>query len=155
MDGMTGKIDIRDARSADAPSVVSLVREMAEEDGETSPITETSVQAHLRDSGSGIVLAESDGRIIGLLSFSLRPSVYHAAPACLVEMLFVRRDSRRRGAGGSLMERMLSKAGASGCAEISVSVMPGNDGAVRFYRRHGLTEEVMSLEKHFKRTPGG
>jgi ribosomal protein S18 acetylase RimI-like enzyme len=147
-------LKIRDARPADSSSVVALVREMASEDGESTPITEAYAEACVADPGGGMLLAESDGRVVGVLSYSLRPNLYHAAPACLIELLAVRQDARGRGAGGALVESMMAKAEALGCAEISVSVMPDNAGAIRFYRRHGLAEEVMSLEKHFAHIKG-
>lgn len=144
-------ITIRDAQSGDAPAVVSLIREMAQEGGDRSPITDAHAAECISSGAGGVLLAEENGRRIGVLSFSLRPNLYHAAPACLIELLFVRRVARSRGAGGALMKAMLGRAEALGCAEISVSVMPDNPGAIRFYRRHGLTEEVMLLEKHFPR----
>jgi ribosomal protein S18 acetylase RimI-like enzyme len=148
-------IKIRDARPADSPSVVSLVREMAEEDGGSTPVSEACVEAYLADPGGGMLMAEADGQTVGLLSYSLRPNLYHAAPACLIELLAVRKDARSRGVGGALVDAMLARAESLGCAEISVSVMPDNPDAIRFYRRHGLTEEVMTLEKHFAHTQGG
>jgi hypothetical protein len=35
-----------------------------------------------------------------------------------------------------------------GCAAGSVSTLPGNAGAIRSFRRRGLTEESPFLEKH-------
>jgi ribosomal protein S18 acetylase RimI-like enzyme len=144
---------IRDAGTSDASAVVSLVLEMAQEDGEHSPVTESYAARYSTHPGCGMLLAEAEGRVIGLLAYYLRPDLYHAAPACLIELLFVRPDARGRGAGGALVADMLKRAAALGCAEITVSVMPDNAGAIRFYRRHGLTEEVMSLEKHIARQP--
>jgi GNAT superfamily N-acetyltransferase len=143
------KITVREAGPGDAAAVVSLIHEMAREEGAVTPVTEAYAEASFRHPGSGVLLAEMDGRCIGLLSYSLRPNLYHAAPACLIEVLFVSGESRNEGAGGALMENVLAKAGRLGCAEISVSVMPDNTGAIRFYRHYGLTEEAALLEKHF------
>ncbi len=38
-------------------------------------------------------------------------------------------------------------------AEVSVTTMPDNQGAIRFYKRHGLVDEAVFLEKHFERLP--
>jgi ribosomal protein S18 acetylase RimI-like enzyme len=35
------------------------------------------------------------------------------------------------------------------CVVASVAVMPDNEGALRFYREHGLADEAVFLEKHF------
>jgi GNAT superfamily N-acetyltransferase len=148
-------ITVRKAGPGDAPDVVALIREMAREDGEHTPVAEAYVEARLGHPGSGVPLAEADGRRVGLLGYSLRPDLYHTAPACLIELLDVRHGERSRGAGGALADAVPAKAQALGCAEISVSVMPDNAGAIRFYRRHGLTEEAALLERRFVRSPGG
>lgn len=148
-------ITVREAGPGDAAAVVSLIREMAREDGAGTPVPEAYAEASFRHPGSGVRLAETDGRCVGLLSHSLRPNLYHAAPARPIEVLYVRGESRNLGAGGALMENVLAKAGRLGCAEISVSAMPDNAGAVRFYRNHGLTEEAALLERHFTRAQGG
>ncbi len=144
-------LTIRDAQSGDASTIVSLILEMAQEDGDRSPITEAYAAECISSCAGGVLLAEENGRLIGILSYSLRPNLYHAAPACLIELLFVRRGARSRGAGGALVKALLARAAALGCVETSVSVMPDNAGAIRFYRGHGLTEEAVFLEKHFPR----
>jgi ribosomal protein S18 acetylase RimI-like enzyme len=142
-------ITIRDARPADAPGIVALIRESAAEDKEITPVTEAYVAEYLSSPGSGILIADSQGQAAGLLSYSTRPGLFHAAPSCLIELLLVRADRRGRGAGSALLQAQLARAAEQGCAEVSVSTMPDNAGALRFYRRHGLTEEAVFLEKHF------
>lgn len=148
-------ISVREADIDDAPAVVALIREMAQEDGASTPITEAYAENCRLSPGSGMLLAEADGRCVGVLHWTLRANLYHAAPACLIELLYVKRGERGRGAGGALVDAVRTKAEALGCAEISVSVTPGNAGAIRFYRRHGLTEEAMLLERHLVRAQGG
>lgn len=140
---------IREARPADTLAIVTLVREMAQEDNETSPVTEAYVAQCLASPGSVILLAEAGRQIAGLLNYSLRPNLFHAAPACLIELLVVRKDTRSRGVGGALLTEVFARAAKLGCAEVSTSAMPDNDGALRLYRRHGLTEEAVFLEHHF------
>jgi ribosomal protein S18 acetylase RimI-like enzyme len=62
----------------------------------------------------------------------------------------VQADQRGRGAGGSLLEAAIARARDGGCAEISVSTMPDNRRAQAFYRRHGLADEAVLLERHFE-----
>jgi ribosomal protein S18 acetylase RimI-like enzyme len=140
---------IRNAQSDDAPAIAAIMSETADEENERTPVTEAYIRGYIASPGSMILLAEAEGAAAGLLSCSNRPNLFHAAPACLIELLVVRKEMRARGAGSALMQALLSRAGALGCAEVSVSTMPGNAGAIRFYRRHGLTEEALFLEKHF------
>ena len=141
-------ITVRDARSADAPAVVAIIQEAAAEDKEHTPVTEGYAAEYLASPGSGILIADSQGRAAGLLSYSIRPGLFHAAPSCLIELLLVRAELRGRGAGSAMLRALLARAAELGCAEVSVSTMPENAGAIRFYRRHGLTEEAVFLEKH-------
>lgn len=77
--------------------------------------------------------------------------VHHAAGSGLIEELIVSGSARGRGAGSALLADLLRRLAAAGCAEVSVSTMPDNEGAKRFYRSHGLVDEAVFLEKHFQR----
>lgn len=142
-------MNIREARPEDAPAVVRLIRQLGDEEGETSPVAETDVRAYLTHPGCTLLVAETDGQIVGLVSYFVRPSLYHAAPAVLADDLVVSAEHRGRGIGGALLDEVLRRASAAGCAEVSVAVMPDNAGALRFYRSRGLTDESIFLEKHF------
>lgn len=144
------KIMVRQADSRDTTAiVVQLINEMATLGNQQSPITEEYVNRYLASPVSKVLLAEKHGQIVGLLSYSIRPDLYHTANSCLIEELMVHEGSRGQGAGGALLEELFSRLEASRCAEVSLAVMPNNIQAIRFYRRHGLTEEALFLEKHF------
>ena len=141
-------ITVRPATSTDAPAIVELIGELARNYGETSPITQEFAREYLAFPGNSILLAEEEGRVAGLLSYSLRPNLYHAANSALIEELVVRASARGRGVGSALMSELLRRLPSQGCAEVSVTTMPDNDGAIRFYRSHGLVDEAVFLEKH-------
>jgi len=139
---------IREASSCDAADAVGLIRILAQSDGEESPVNEEYVREFLSFPGSGILLACAGDRALGLLSYSMRPNLYHASRSCLIEELVVDESARGRGIGGALVEAVMQKAAAAGCAEISVTTMPENRGAIRFYRSHGFEDEAVYLERH-------
>ncbi|MEW6401970.1 MAG: GNAT family N-acetyltransferase [Chloroflexota bacterium] len=145
------KITIREAQPQDVDSVVRLIRELAEMAGEASPITEAYAAEYLSSPISRVFLAESEGQVIGLLSYSVRPDLYHAGSSCLIEELVVQQSERDQGVGSALLSALLSRLEGTDCAEVSVAAMPENAGAVQFYRQHGLAEEALFLEKHFIR----
>lgn len=147
-------ITIRDANLEDASAIVGLISEHATIAGERSPITEAYVAIYLSNPASRILLAEIQNRVVGLLSYSLRPNLYHAGPSCLIEELIVEEATRGHGVGSALVAELFSRLPALACAEVSVTVMFTNQQAIRFYRRHGLAEEVLSLEMHFNRGDG-
>jgi len=141
-------IVIRNVTDGDEPAVVRLVKELGQSSGDMSPVTDNFVREYFRSPGCGILLAEDDGVVVGLLSYSLRPSLFHAATSCLIETLIVTEAARSQGAGRALMVEILRQAEIQKWAEISVSVMPDNQRALWFYRLLGLTDEAVLLEKH-------
>ena len=141
---------IRDATPEDAPAVVALIREQAAQDGESSPLGEDFTRGYLAGTGHAVLLADEDGESIGLLSYSIRPDLFHAGGSALIEELLVLARYRGRGIGTALVRALLERLKALDCAEVSVSAMPDNLGAIRFYRRLGLTEEAVFLERHLE-----
>jgi ribosomal protein S18 acetylase RimI-like enzyme len=138
---------LREASQDDAAAIVRLVRELAAD--EESNLTEAYVAEHLSFPGCGVLLAEADGKVGGLLAYSIRSDLYHASPTCLIEELIVQETYRGRGMGGALVEELFKRARMQGCAEVSVTTMPDNHRAIKFYRSHGLVDEAVYLEKHF------
>ena len=146
-------IKVRDANLQDAASIVSLVQELAKSDGLQSPIHAAYVEYYLAQSNCYALVAELDSQMIGLLSYLMKPDLYHAGDTCYITELVVAEGSRARGVGSALMEALFVRLESLGCIEVSVTTMPDNLGAVRFYKRHGLVDEAIFLEKHFERLP--
>jgi ribosomal protein S18 acetylase RimI-like enzyme len=142
-------ISIREAKLGDEVFIVQLMQELAETGGDSSPITHAYVKDYLSSPISHVLLAEENERVIGLLSYSVRPDLYHAANSCLIEELVVLKSARGRGVGSALMSELLQRLASSRCAEVSVAAMADNEGAIRFYKSHGLVDEAIFLEKHF------
>ncbi len=144
-------MNIREASIEDAGVVVSLIQDLAGSWDETSPITSQVVVAYLSAPGSLALLAEEEGQAVGLLSYSIRPNLYHAAPSCLIEELVVREGARGRGVGSALLQAVLERARAAGCVEISISAMRDNVRAIELYKRLGFTDDAVFLEQHLDR----
>ena len=143
-------IHIRHARPSDAADIVHLIQELAESMAEQSPIDVDYAQKYLSYPDRGILLAEQAGATIGLLSYSIRPDLYHAAPTALIEELVVSAAARGLGVGSQLMKAAETLLREAGCVEISVTTLPDNLRAIEFYRAHGLTDEAVYLEKHLE-----
>ena len=146
---MTEPYSIRTARSEDAGAIAQLIQELATAIGEDSPITAAYAGIFLVFQGCGVLLAEQDDGIVGLLSYSMRPNLYHAGPCGLIEELLVRDTVRGQGIGKGLIRAALRLFETMGCAEASVSTMPDNEGALRLYRAMGFGDEAVLLEHHF------
>lgn len=140
---------IRPATPEDARVVAALIIEMAAEEGEQTGLTMAYAAGYLRAPGCGALLAEVDGLPAGLLSYTIRPDLYHAGPTCIIQELVVTAAQRGHGIGSALLETFLAQMQAQGMREVSVTTMPDNQGAMALYRRHGLVDEAVYLEKHF------
>jgi ribosomal protein S18 acetylase RimI-like enzyme len=81
---------------------------------------------------------------------TIRPATDMDAAAVVspIQELVVRDSHRGQGIGENLVRMVVARARASGCAEVSVSTMPDNQGAQRFYRRLGFADEAVFLEMH-------
>jgi GNAT superfamily N-acetyltransferase len=134
-------VTIRFATAADAATIVSLIRALANYEnlsGEVR-ISETDV---LRD-GFGerpcfeCLLAESDGPALGFALFYHTYSTFAGRPELWVEDIFVAEAARGRGIGRKLMARLAALALERDCAHLALSVLHWNP-AQDFYRRLGL-----------------
>lgn len=141
-------IKIRPASPADVPHIVSLIQELAADSGETSPIDEAFVLENLSSPCYRLLVADEDSRTAGLLTYSLKPSLYHAGLSCMVEELVVARDKRSQGIGSALVSNVMEMAESEKWAEVSVGVMTDNLQAQAFYHRHGLLDQAILLERH-------
>jgi ribosomal protein S18 acetylase RimI-like enzyme len=146
-------VTVRDARTADAGIVAGMIRLLAAEWDETSEVTTAYVEEYLAHVNVGALLAELDGTIAGLATYSLYPGLFHAGPWGLLDELIVRPEARRRGVADALVGEVLRRFEAAGCKEASVSTGMDNEPAKALYRKHGLTDESLLLERHFPPTP--
>ena len=142
-------VTIRHAGPGDEAAVVLLVRQMAEEDEEISPIDEHYVRHFLASPVSGALLAHVGDQPVGLLSYAVTPGLFHAADSGLIELLVVTGARRGEGIGRRLVETALRVFRDAGCAEASVSTGAENEPAQKLYVDAGLTEASVLLEKHF------
>jgi ribosomal protein S18 acetylase RimI-like enzyme len=142
-------VRIREAGARDSTSIVHLVHQLAAAGGETSPLTAEYLKKYFAYPGSRVLLAEDGDDAVGLLSYSVRPDLYHAGDSAYIENLVVVKGRRGQGIGAALLKHALAELEAAGCAEVSIAVMPENIGAQRLYRSLGLTDEAVYLEKHF------
>lgn len=136
---------LREAARTDAADVVRLIRNSVDAG---SPITEEYVHEYIENPKSKILLVEKDGRVVGLLSYSIRPDLWHATICCFIEEIVVEESERGKGIGTQLIQSVMEEMKKSGCAEIVLIVDKENIAAQRLYIRLGIDEEAMCLEKH-------
>lgn len=141
-------LQVRQATSLDVSSIVTLVQGLARAVDVATPVDAAYVRDYLASPGSGILVADDAGEIVGLLSFSMRPSLLHAGRSCVIEELVVDQATQRQGIGARLVEELLSHAAAWGCIEVSVTALAPQRGAIEFYKSQGFSDDAVFLEKH-------
>jgi len=151
----TVDITIRDATADDAEDVERLIREMARSLGDRFEMDAGYPVVFLAHPDTGIVIAELDGRPVGLLAYSIRPNLFHGGPAGVIEEFVVEAEVRRRGIGTSLLNHILAVFEQRGCVEVSLNTDLDNVRAQAVYRRAGLTEESLQLALHARPRSGG
>ncbi len=142
-------VSVREAGRGDEAIVAELVHELARLEGETAAATPELVAEYLTFPLSGALLAELDGQTVGLLTWFVRPGLFHGGRWGYIDELTVREHARRRGVADALLEAVMTRFVAAGCVEASVSTMPDNEAARTLYRKHGMVDEALFLERHF------
>jgi GNAT superfamily N-acetyltransferase len=133
-------VNIRLAEARDVGALYALLGQLAAFEGGTVTATEADL---LRD-GFGArplfeaLLAEADGRAVGMLVFLPLYSSWRAQPALLIHDLFVTEAVRGLGAGTALVRRLGEIAAARGCCRIDVNVLDWNERARAFYQSLGF-----------------
>lgn len=136
--------NIRAARAADLPSVVALVRALADFEKLPGP-DDAAARRLIDDFAAGrysLLVAEADGRIVGYALYFFTYSTFLAKPSLYLEDVFVHPAARGRGVGERFMRALATEAVARGCGRFEWTVLDWNVDAQKFYRRLGA--EVMS-----------
>jgi GNAT superfamily N-acetyltransferase len=88
------------------------------------------------------IVAEEDGKIVGMLVYYLLPYTAQNRPAIYMKELFVSEGHRGHGVGQQLMDALRVEAKKYNCAQIKWTVAPWNQAGVRFYERLGAKENT-------------
>jgi GNAT superfamily N-acetyltransferase len=135
---------IRPAQASDLPSVLALVRGLA--DFERLPGPDEGAEARFAaDFARGrfaVLVAVSDGgALVGYALYFFTYSTFEARPSLYLEDLFVTPTARGQGLGGKLMRALAAEALRSDCARFEWTVLDWNVRAQKFYQ--GLGAELL------------
>ena len=98
-------LTIRDARADEAAPVAELIHELARIENVTSDVTAEQVRAYQERGDSGILVAELDGRLVGALTWFVRPGLFHGGTWGCIDELIVTASAQGKGVGDALVER--------------------------------------------------
>jgi GNAT superfamily N-acetyltransferase len=98
------------------------------------------VASTLADPATLVLAAEAGGAIVGhLTGVFMAASDMWTAPRAELFSMQVMAPWRGRGVGSELVARFRAWAQGRGAIQLRVSAYTANEGALRFYRRHGFT----------------
>lgn len=137
-------LEIRKAVESDIPSLLPLMRELAEFEKYSSDFAIT--EEVLREQGFRrsppdfhCLIAEEDSRLVGFLVYYFVPFTYRAKPNLIVKELYIADRHRSRGIGRQLMKAVAREAQQTGCGLIKWWVAKWNERGMEFYKRLGAT----------------
>ena len=139
---------VRRCTPDDATAVSALLRELG------YPVSTLLAEEQIREvSATGfdsVLLAETDGAVVGLLASHRCRMLQYARPVMRITALVVGRNARRRGVGRLLMKHAAQIAVAEGCEFVELTSAADRTDAHAFYRSIGY--EANSLR--FRKLPG-
>ncbi len=132
---------IRTANPADAHRLAGLMAGGAlvpKDLDDTEAIAEALAEI-ARTPGSDVLVAEVDGRVVGMCQLITFRHVQHGGGLCAeIESLHVHSDHRSSGIGGALLEEAVSRAREAGCYRVQLTSNTARSDAHRFYEGHGF-----------------
>ena len=134
---------IRPATAADAPLILSFIRQLAdyeklthEVEADVARIAATLFPPH--GPPAAYCLLAYEGELpAGFAIFFFNYSTFLARPGLYLEDLFVNPASRGRGIGKALLLELARLANARGCGRMEWAVLDWNQSAIEFYESIG------------------
>jgi GNAT superfamily N-acetyltransferase len=132
---------LRAATAADVPTILRLIRGLAEYERLLDECVATEAQLHETLFGerpqAEVVIAEWEGTPAGFALFFHNYSTFLARRGLYLEDLFVLPEHRGRGIGRALLGHLARVAVDRGCGRFEWSVLDWNAPAIGFYRSLG------------------
>ena len=131
---------ITKATFTDIPQLCVLLDSLFDQEVEFKANCETGGFASII-SGSGvgdIIVARESGEIIGMVNLLYTISTALGGRVALLEDMVVSPKCRGAGVGSELMNYAVELAKEKGCKRITLLTDHDNEGAHRFYQRHGF-----------------
>lgn len=88
-----------------------------------------------------VVIVSGEDPPTGFALVTLRPSPYYDGPVASLDELYVVPPCRGQGLGTEMVGLMLELLRGRSCGELQINVDEEDDGARRFYERHGFVNQ--------------
>lgn len=145
----------RRALRNDVPAIVRMLASDAlgaRREAFVSPLPESYYEAFAaidRDANNELVVAELEGRIIGVLQITFIPNMtYRGGWRALVEGVRIHSDVRSSGMGRKLFTWAIDRARQRGCHVLQLTSDKTRPDAIRFYESLGFVASHEGLKLH-------
>ena len=137
-------LNIRPATAADAGTVASLVRELADYEKLLHEARATAEDFRREIESPNpvirVLIAEWEGQPAGFALYFFNFSTFVGRPGLYLEDLFVRPALRSHGIGRALLRALARIARERGCGRMEWAVLDWNEPALKFYRSLGARQ---------------
>ena len=147
----------RRASRDDVPVIVNLLASDAlgaKREAFASPLPESyyvAFEAIDRDANNELVVAELEGRVIGVLQITFIPYLtYQGGWRALIEGVRVDSEVRSRGVGRELFEWAIDRARKRNCHMVQLTSDKARPDAIRFYESLGFVASHEGMKLHLK-----
>jgi GNAT superfamily N-acetyltransferase len=135
------------AESSDIPALCELLDSLfvqetefeSDQDAQIRGLKSVIDNDHVGD----ILVARDNGHVIAMVNVLYTVSTALGARVGLLEDMIVSSTGRGSGVGGKLLERAIEFAKEKGCQRITLLTDHDNEGAHRFYQKHGFSLSTM------------
>ena len=152
-------MEIRFAQEKDIGGILCLLRQVGQVHHEIRPdlfrpgaikYTETELAAILADESSPIFVGTEEDKVLGYCFCQLREyrgsTVLTDRKELYIDDLCVDETVRGQHVGRQLYEHTCAWAKEIGCNFLTLNVWCGNDSAIAFYEKRGLTSRSITME---------
>ena len=136
---------IRTATAEDAAAIADLLGQLG------YPTDASAIPPRLArmaaEPNQHTLLAEVDGRVVGMLTLGVRHAINQDAPVARLTSVIVSQEFRSRGVGSALIAEAGRVAREAGCAMIEVTSGSHRERAHELYRRLGYEQRSVRFVK--------
>jgi N-acetylglutamate synthase-like GNAT family acetyltransferase len=109
-----------------------------------------TIRRAIKDENHDIIVAEMDGKIVGVLHQIFHLDILHAGLNSHIILLLVDEEYRGRGVGAKLLKTAIEKAKEKGALEAHVDTILYMEAA-DFYRKQGFKDDGVYLELNLQK----
>lgn len=136
----------RSATPADVPTILALIRALAEYERLANEVvaTEDLLREHLFGTNpkAEVILAHLGEEPVGFALFFHNFSTFLGRPGIYLEDLYVVPEARGKGIGKGLMVKIAQLAVERDCGRFEWAVLDWNEPSIEFYRRLGAVPQA-------------